>query len=146
MQYTEGSIGRIFYVRIDDGEDFLSTITDFVQEKNIRAGVIQFLGALSGGTMVTGPEQEVLPPDQHSEQFSGGWELFGYATITPGTTAPHIHFHCSVGRGKQAMTGCIRETARVYIIVEAVIMEIAGLDITRLFDQHTGMTLPSPRP
>ena len=146
MQYTEGSIGRIFYVRIDDGEDFLSTITDFVQEKNIRAGVIQFLGALSGGTMVTGPEQEVLPPDQHSEQFSGGWELFGYATITPGTTAPHIHFHCSVGRGKQAMTGCIREIARVYIIVEAVIMEIAGLDITRLHDQHTGMTLPSPRP
>lgn len=133
-------------MRIDDGEDVLSTITDFLQQKNIITGVIQFLGALSGGTMVTGPEQEVLPPDQHSEQFSGGWELFGYATITPGKTTPHIHLHGSVGRGKQAMTGCFRENARVYIIVEAVIMEIAGLDITRQFDQHTGMTLPSPRP
>jgi predicted DNA-binding protein with PD1-like motif len=146
MQYTEGSMGRIFYVRIDDGEDFLSTITDFVQEKNIRAGVIQFLGALSGGVMVTGPEQEVLPPQPHFEQFSGGWELFGYATITPGTTAPQIHFHGSAGRGKQAMTGCIRQNAKVYIIVEAVIMEITGLDIARQFDQHTGLTLPSPRP
>jgi predicted DNA-binding protein with PD1-like motif len=145
MQYSEGSIGRIFYIRIDDGEDVLSVITDFVQKKEIRSGVIQFIGALSGGMMVTGPEQEVLPPDQHFERFSGGWELFGCATITPGTTTPHIHLHGSAGRGKQSMTGCIREKARVYIIVEAVIMEITGLDITREFDRHTGMILPSLR-
>ncbi len=145
MQYSEGRIGRIFYVRIDDGEDILSTIRDFVQEKNIGSGVIHLLGALSGGMMVTGPEKEVLPPEPHFERFSGGWELFGYATITPGTHSSHIHLHGSAGRGKQAMTGCIRENAKVYIIVEAVIMEITGLDMTRQFDQHTGLTLPSPR-
>ena len=57
MQYSEGQLGRVFVVRIDDGEDFLAEIQKFVLDKEIQAGSILFLGALRNGRMVTGPEK-----------------------------------------------------------------------------------------
>ena len=56
MQYTEGQIGRVFVVRIDDGEDMLISLHQFVNDKSIQAGSILFLGALMSGRMVTGPK------------------------------------------------------------------------------------------
>ena len=46
MQYTEGQLGRIFVVRIDDGEDMLVSLREFIDDKGIQAGSIIFLGAL----------------------------------------------------------------------------------------------------
>jgi len=57
MQYTEGQIGRVFVVRIDDGEDMLLALRQFILDRNIQAGSIHFLGALMNGRMVTGPEE-----------------------------------------------------------------------------------------
>ena len=31
MQYTEGQLGRVFVVRIDDGEDMLTSLHQFIQ-------------------------------------------------------------------------------------------------------------------
>lgn len=142
MQYTEGRIGRIFVVRIDDGEDLLQTLCQFVCDREIDAGSIVFLGALREGKMVTGPEEPVIPPVPHYVFFEGGWEVFGMGTIYPGEEGPHIHIHSSVGRAGHALTGCLRETAVTYLIVEAVIYEITGLSARREFDQKTQLSLP----
>jgi len=142
MQYTEGQIGRVFVVRIDDGEDMLHAIRQFVTDKNIQAGSIQFLGALMNGRMVTGPEEPVIPPVPHFVLFEGGWEVFGFGTIYPGDDGPHIHFHGSVGRSGHALTGCLREKAVTYLIVEAVITEFTGLTARREFDEKMQMHLP----
>ena len=65
MQYTEGQLGRVFVVRIDDGEDMLISLRQFISDKSIQAGSILFLGALMNGRMVTGPEDPVIPPVPH---------------------------------------------------------------------------------
>lgn len=142
MQYTEGQIGRIFVVRIDDGEDMLTSLRQFVQDRGIQAGSVVFLGALMEGKMVTGPEEPVIPPVPHYVFFEGGWEVFGVGTIYPGEGGPHIHLHSSVGRAGHALTGCLRETAVTYLIVEAVIYEITGLSARKEFDQKTQISLP----
>lgn len=142
MQYTEGQIGRVFVVRIDDGEDMLLSLREFIQDRNIQAGSIHFLGALMNGRMVTGPEEPVIPPVPHFVLFEGGWEVFGIGTIYPGDGGPHIHYHGSVGRSGHALTGCIREKATTYLIVEAVIMEFTGLSARREFDEKTQVHLP----
>lgn len=143
MQYTEGQIGRIFVVRIDDGEDMLTTLHQFVQDKGVEAGSVIFLGALMEGKMATGPEEPVIPPVPHFVFFEGGWEIFGVGTIYPSEGGtPHIHYHASVGRAGHALTGCLRETAVTYLIVEAVIYEITGLSARREFDPKTQVTLP----
>ena len=40
------------------------------------------------------------------------------------------------------MTGCLRERATVYIMVEVMIMEILGSTVSRKKDPVTGMDLP----
>ncbi|MBP1735077.1 MAG: putative DNA-binding protein with PD1-like DNA-binding motif [Deltaproteobacteria bacterium] len=142
MQYTEGQIGRVFVVRIDDGEDMLISLRQFISDKSIQAGTILFLGALMNGRMVTGPEDPVIPPVPHFVLFEGGWEVFGVGTIYPGEGGPHIHYHASVGRSGHALTGCLREKAITYLIVEAVIMEFNGLSARREFDKRTQVHLP----
>ena len=142
MQYTEGQIGRVFVVRIDDGEDMLLSLRQFILDKNIQAGSIHFLGALMNGRMVTGPEEPVIPPVPHFVMFEGGWEVFGIGTIYPGEGGPHIHYHGSVGRSGHALTGCLREKAITYLIVEAVIMEFTGLTARREFDEKMQLHLP----
>jgi uncharacterized protein len=142
MQYTEGQLGRVFVVRIDDGEDMLLSLRQFITEKNIQAGSIHFLGALMNGRMVTGPEEPVIPPVPHFVMFEGGWEIFGVGTIYPGEGGPHIHYHASVGRSGHALTGCLREKAITYLIVEAVIMEFTGLTARKEFDEKMQLHLP----
>jgi uncharacterized protein len=142
MQYTEGQIGRVFVVRIDDGEDMLLSLHQFIADKNIQAGSIHFLGALMNGRMVTGPEEPIIPPVPHFVMFEGGWEIFGVGTIYPGDGGPHIHYHASVGRSGHALTGCLREKAITYLIVEAVIMEFTGLSARREFDEKMQLHLP----
>ncbi|WP_321505832.1 PPC domain-containing DNA-binding protein [uncultured Methanoregula sp.] len=143
MQYTEGQIGRVFIVRIDDGEDMLESLHRFVQDKGIQTGSILFLGALMNGRMVTGPEEPVIPPVPHFVLFEGGWEVFGVGTIYRGEGGiPHIHYHASVGRSGHALTGCLREEAVTYLIVEAVITEFTGVSARREFDQKTQLSLP----
>jgi hypothetical protein len=144
MQYTEGGVGRVFYLRVDHGEELLETLRTFVAEKGIRAGIIQFLGAVGEGRIVTGPRQPVLPPEPSLESYTGGWEIVGLATITSSHDGPHLHFHASVGKGREALTGCLREQALTYIIVEVIIIEIIGTRIGRRFDSLTGLDLPVP--
>jgi len=142
MQYTEGQLGRVFVVRIDDGEDMLISLHQFISDKSIQAGSILFLGALMNGRMVTGPEKPVIPPVPHFVMFEGGWEVFGVGTIYPGEGGPHIHYHASVGRSGHALTGCLREKAITYLIIEAVILEFTGLSARREYDKKLQVHLP----
>jgi hypothetical protein len=142
MQYSEGQLGRIFVVRIDDGEDMLLSLRQFIIDKSVYAGSILFLGALMNGRMVTGPEEPVLPPVPHFVMFEGGWEVFGVGTIYPGEGGPHIHYHASVGRSGHALTGCLREKAITYLIIEAVIFEFTGLSARRDYDKRLQVHLP----
>jgi predicted DNA-binding protein with PD1-like motif len=143
MQYTEAKLGRVFYVRVDHGEDLLGTLQTFIIEKKIAAGFIHILGALREGIIVTGPKVPILPPDPLFDAYEGGWEVLGLATITQGGGQPHIHLHASVGRGREALTGCLREKATTYIIIEAVIIEFVEA-IFRGNDPVTGLVLPKP--
>lgn len=142
MQYSEGRLGRVFVVRIDDGEDFLAVMHEFVRNKAVHTGTVLFLGALRQGRMVTGPEEATLPPDPHYVMFEGGWEMVGIGTICPGDDGPAIHYHASVGRAGHALTGCLREKAITYIVAEAIVLEFTGLDIRRQLDEKTQVILP----
>ena len=142
MQYTEGRIGRVFQLRIDHGEDLLESLEKFVRDKGIHCGFAHFIGALEGGRIVTGPKELVLPPDPSFEIYHDGREVFGYASITPGLKGAHLHYHASIGKNREGMTGCLRERATVYIMVEVMIMEILGSTVSRKKDPVTGMDLP----
>jgi predicted DNA-binding protein with PD1-like motif len=143
MQYSEGHLGRVFMIRVDDGEDLIVILDRFVIAHKIKAGVVFILGALREGKLVTGPEEPLIPPVPHFEPFRGGWEIFGIGTIYRGNEGnPMIHYHASVGRSKGVLTGCLREKASVYLLVEAVVMEFTGIYGKRLQDPASGQYMP----
>lgn len=143
MQYSEGKIGRIFVLRLDQGEDLIESIQNFIKIKDVETGMMLFLGALKDGKAVTGPEKPVIPPVPHFESFDSAWEVFGMATVYASSAGPQIHIHSSLGRGRDALVGCIREKASVYLIIEAVLLEFKSLKGKRELDIKTGLFLPS---
>jgi predicted DNA-binding protein with PD1-like motif len=142
MRYASARMGRIFVARVDHGEDLIGEVRNILTAEGISHAVMFFLGALARGSVVTGPEEPVIPPTPHWVQFGGGWEVVGTATAYPGEDGPAIHLHGSIGRGDQALTGCLREQAEAYLVVEVVIFELGDLQVTRNRDEKTGLVLP----
>jgi len=142
VQYSEGQVGRVFTVRIDDRESFTSEIQRFVVAMNIQSGIIHFLGAVRSARVATGPKEPVIPPAPRHEEIFGGWELFGLATIYPGEEGPSIHVHTATGRGIRTVTGRLQEKAEVYVAIDAIIIEFVRISAKRLPDERTGVDLP----
>ena len=142
MQYAAGTPGRIFYIRFDHGEDLISGLQTFISEHQIQSGIIQLIGAVSQGKLVTGPKKTVLPPDQIWQSLDEAHELVGIAIIRSGIDGPVIHLHASAGRENSVLTGCFREGMSVYIVIEAVITEFSGFIIKDKPDEQTGLHLP----
>lgn len=143
VQYSEGNLGRVFVLRMDHGEDLIAALQKFVREKEIASCFALFIGALRDGQAVTGPEVSVVPPVPHFESFDSAWEVFGMATIYPSSEGPELHMHSALGRGREALAGCVRESATVYLVVEAVLFEFSGLSACRKLDEKTGLHLLS---
>ncbi|MEI8004422.1 MAG: DUF296 domain-containing protein [Methanothrix sp.] len=143
MQYSEGSLGRVFVLRMDHGEDLIESLQKFLHEKKIESCTAFFMGALRDGRAVTGPELPVVPPVPHFEAYESAWEVFGMATIYPSVEGPKLHIHSALGRGRQSILGCIRDKAEVYLIVEAVLFEISGLNAERVWDEKMQLYLLS---
>ncbi|MCQ8894013.1 MAG: DNA-binding protein [Methanolinea sp.] len=142
MQCIEGRPGRVFVLRIDHGEDLIRALETCITEKDIRCGFIQVLGAVRSAHLVTGPEEPILPPVPHREEIHDGWEIVGIGTVSWSNGNPRVHLHTATGRGLRAMTGCMRDAADVYIVVEAVIFEVRGMETRRFSDPLTGLSLP----
>ncbi|RQW79616.1 MAG: DNA-binding protein [Methanothrix sp.] len=143
MQYSEGRLGRVFVLKMDDGEDLIESLQKFLREKEIGSCMALFIGALREGRAVTGPEQPVIPPVPHFVNFDDGWETFGMATVYPSADGLKLHIHSALGRGEEALTGCIREKANVYLTVEMVIFEFSGLKAARTWDEKAELFLLS---
>ncbi|MDD1725149.1 MAG: DNA-binding protein [Methanospirillum sp.] len=145
MKYASGTCGRIFYLHIEHGEDPIRTITGFIREHGVHAGVINLIGAVRNTRLVTGPKEDLLPHEPRWEEVPDAHELVGIGIIRSGAEGPAVHIHMSAGRGDTVLTGCIRGNAEAFIIVEAVITEFSGIELPLVPDALTRMDLPDPK-
>ena len=141
MEYSQGKTGRVFLLRFDHGDDLLEEMKDLARKENIRAATISLLGAVSSGDIVTGPAEEKIPPEPNEMSFSGGWEAVGTGTIVWKEDSPHVHLHTSFGKGNDTLMGCLRKNGKVFITVEAVVAEIADVEVKRKKDENTSIYL-----
>ncbi|MDP4180148.1 MAG: DUF296 domain-containing protein [Bacillota bacterium] len=141
MQYREGTLGRVFVVKIEDGDDLIESIKSVAIDAEIKTASFMMLGALKEAMFVSGPKEPVLPPEQVWKSFSDGREIMGIGTLYKNDHDPSIHLHISVGKGDEAHVGCLRENGQVYIVVEVVIFEICGIIAEKIFDKKTGQKM-----
>jgi len=141
MQYQKGSIGRVIIAKIEHGDDLLSELKNLLRVEQIQSGIMFMIGALQAGSLVVGPENCTVPPQPVWKEFQDGREILGVATVFTEDNEPVIHLHASLGRGDETWTGCIRKDARVYLVVEIVLLELLDSGAIRTLDPLTGLNL-----
>jgi predicted DNA-binding protein with PD1-like motif len=144
MKHAEAQLGRIFILRLEDGEIVHEVIEDFAQAHSIRAAAVIILGGADHGSkLVVGPEQDRIFPIQPMELIlQGVHEAAGIGTLYPDESGkPSLHMHMACGREESAKTGCVRRGVKVWQILEAVLIELAGTQCFRKFDERIGFRL-----
>lgn len=141
MHYTKGSMGRIFVLKFEDNDIVIDQLSRFAKKERIKAATMIFIGALKKGVLVTGPKKPVIPPLPNRISFSEGWEAMGIGTIFTNKKGPQIHIHSAMGKKLKALTGCVREDSKVFLVIEAIVFELKGVSATKDIDLKTGLNL-----
>ena len=143
MKATEGIIGRVFVIRLEDGDVVPDCIERFAQEKGISVGHVILIGGVGSGEIVVGPrDSDEMPPEPMLLPIDGAHEVAGVGIIAPDKDGkPVLHIHAALGRSGQTMTGCLRPGVKTWLVGEAIIYEITGTKAARLPDKASGFSL-----
>jgi len=141
MNYRIGEPGRIVVARFQDGDQILQGLGDIAKKENIRAAVFYLVGGMKGGRFVVGPEREEMPPVPVWRELNESHEIVGLGTIFWQGDEPKLHFHGAYAKRDDVKAGCMRENAETFLVLEAIIMEIKGVNAMRELDSISGMSL-----
>ncbi len=141
MQYTKAKLGRIFLLKFSDGDILLDELEKFSRKERLKTAVMVFLGALKSGKLVTGPKKPVIPPEPNWKNFKDGWEALGIGTIFTNKKGPQIHVHTTMGKKNEVLTGCVRKDSKIFLVIEAIVFELTGVNATKQIDPRTGLNL-----
>jgi predicted DNA-binding protein with PD1-like motif len=149
MRYTECSEGRVFVLRLDEGEILHEAVESFASCHGINSATVAAVGgADKGSKLVAGPKMPLSSPVVLLyHELDAPHELTGTGTIFPNSGGmPVMHMHCSCGREGRSVTGCVRAGVKVWLVMEVVIRELKGCAAKRLIDKGSGFELLVPDP
>jgi predicted DNA-binding protein with PD1-like motif len=141
MRFTEAKLGRIFVLRLHDGDRLPSVLESFAAENNVTMALCFFLGgAKEKSHAVVGPKDGyTLPPEPMVTLLNGVHEVFGVGTIFADQEGrPKLHMHASFGRKEKTVTGDVRSGVDVWRIGEVVLLELTGGKAERARNKETG--------
>jgi predicted DNA-binding protein with PD1-like motif len=148
MKASEGRVGRVFVLRLEDGDIVPDCIERFAAEKGVSVGHVILVGGIGGGEVVVGPRRsDEMPPDPMLLQIDGAHEVAGVGVLAPGQDGrPVLHIHAALGRAGKTITGCLRPGVTAWLVVEAIIYEILGANAARVRDTASGFDLLDVNP
>ncbi|EPR39357.1 protein of unknown function DUF296 [Desulfovibrio sp. X2] len=147
MLVSEGRIGRVFVVRLEDGDRLPDALEALAAEKKLAAGVCMLLGGAREGRLVTGPlDGEAAQIRPIIESFGEVHEMAALGTIFPDAEGtPRLHMHGSFGRANATRTGCMRQGVDVWRLAECVVIEVLDADMVRKVDPAFGFEVLTGR-
>ena len=147
MKYSQAKPGRVFVIRLEDGDIVHEAIESFAREHAVRAATLVIVGgADKGSRLVVGPEDgraaPIVPMDLMLENV---YEVAGVGTLFPDDEGnPVLHMHMACGRNDETITGCVRTGVKVWHVMEAVLFELENSTAVRRPDKATGFKLLEP--
>ncbi len=148
MKFSQAKQGRVFVIRLEDGDIVHEEIERFASEKDIKAAALIIVGgADKGSRFVVGPEKgrissPVVPMEQTLEDV---YEVAGTGTLFPDEKGnPILHMHMPCGRKTATVTGCVRRGVKVWHIMEIILFELIDTTGLRVFDHGLGFNLLEP--
>src|SRR3972149_3895577 len=116
MKYQVGKVGRVVVAKFEDKEDVLGNLSSIVKKDEI-------------------------PPTPVWKNLGESHEVVGFGTIFYQGNEPKAHFHGAFGKKDMVKVGCLRENSATFLVLEAVIIELDGINAVREFDPALGLTL-----
>jgi len=143
MKASEGRLGRIFVIRLEDGDTLPGCLEKFAAEKGVSVGYAIVVGGVRSGEVVVGPRRtEQMPPDPMFLPIDGAHEVAAVGVLAPGEDGkPVLHIHGALGRSGQTVTGCLRRGVETWLVGEAILYEIVGVKAARVKDAKSNFSL-----
>jgi predicted DNA-binding protein with PD1-like motif len=141
MKYKVGKVGRVVVARFEDKEDVIGSLCSIVKKEEIRAAAFYLLGGMREGRIVVGPEKDELPPTPVWRELGESHEVVGFGTIFYQDKEPKVHCHAAFGKWDAVKVGCLREKSETFLVLEAIILELSGINAVREFDPVSGLNI-----
>ena len=146
MKAREGRLGRVFVIRLEDGDVVPGCIERFAAEQGVSVGHVILVGGIGGGQVVVGPRRsDAMPPEPMLLPVDGAHEVAAVGVLAPGPDGkPALHIHGALGRAGATLTGCLRPGVETWLVGEAILYEILGVPAARVRDARSGFALLEP--
>ena len=143
MKATQGRLGRVFVIRLEEGDIVPACIERFAEENGLVIGQAILLGGIGGGEIVVGPRHsDERPPEPMLLPVDGAHEAVGIGVLAPDESGkPVLHIHAALGRSGTTVAGCLRPGVTTWLVGEVVLYEILGVNTARTKDAESGFAL-----
>src|SRR3990170_993935 len=141
MQFSEAKLGRVFVLRLNDGDHLPDVLESFAAENKVCGAICFFIGGAGDNSrvVVCPRNSNEVPPEPMATLLKGVHEACGVGTIFADEKGmPKLHMHASFGRKESTVTGCVRMGVDVWRIGEVVMLELTGAKARRAKNKETG--------
>src|SRR4030042_3790929 len=106
MKASEGKLGRVFVIRLEDGDKLPDCIEKFAEKKGVSVGHVILVGGIGEGQIVVGPRySDKMPPEPMLLPIDGAHEVAGGGGLAPDASGkPVLHIHAALGRSGRTRT------------------------------------------
>ena len=147
MKYSQAKQGRIFIIRLEDGEILHETLEHFAAGQGVKAAFMIILGGVGGQSrLVVGPEDgQASPVTPMVHELDNVHEIVGTGTLFPDEQGhPTLHMHVAAGRKDSTITGCVRSGVKIWQVGEVVLIELLDTTALRRLEPALGFKLLQP--
>jgi predicted DNA-binding protein with PD1-like motif len=146
MKHSQAQLGRLFVIRLEDGDTLPDSLEAFARQNGVQRGVCVLVGGAGPGKLVVGPEDgTATPPNPMLQLIEDVHEIAGVGTIfTDESGKPVLHMHAALGRKDTAKAGCVRKGLDIWKVGEVVLLEMLKNESRRVKDPATGFELLEP--
>ncbi len=138
MKSAAFSANNVLVVRLERGEEIVSSVLAFAAQQGIRAGSVSGIGAISGAVIgFFNPETKAYREIAFSEPLEI-LSLTGNLSTKDG--APYAHLHASLGRETGEAVGGHLVSAKVSATAELFFQPLDGA-LERQFSEEIGLNL-----
>lgn len=137
MEYAR--FNKTIVVRLDRGEEVITSISDICRKENITAGKISGIGAANRTTIgIFDPEKQKYS----STTYEGDYEISNITgTVSVMKEEPYLHLHITIGNpvSGQCHAGHLSES--VISATSEIFIEINDGILNRRFDDTIGLNI-----
>lgn len=147
MLAAEGKPGRIFVLRLENGDLIPDCIEEFAAVKNIKVALITIVGGVNKGRIVVGPESSSTESVEPVLREIGNQphEIISSGIIIPDQNGkPIAHIHGALGRGEETVVGCLRNGIETWLMGEVIVQEVLGTDSVRIAKGKSALSFLEP--